>query len=119
MYPNGVPAVSDADMSVWMDYLHMQNATLLNNPPTPKGVTVSVSALDSNGQVTDLGTTTSDYAGQFALSRKPTTEGLYKIFATFSGSDSYYSSYAETALSVGKAPEETSTQQQQTIPDYT
>ena len=81
----------------------MQNATLLNDPPTPDGVPVSVSALDSNGHYTDLGTTTSDYAGQFALSWKPTTEGLYKIFATFEGSGSYYSSYAETALSVTKA----------------
>jgi hypothetical protein len=107
-FPNGVPAVADSAMSEWMDYLHMQNATLLNNPPTPDGVTVSVVALDSNGKVTDLGTTTSDYAGKFAISWKPTAEGTYKIFATFSGSDSYYSSYAETALSVTKAPEATS-----------
>ena len=35
-FPNGVPAVADEDMSEWMDYLYMQNATLLNNPPTPK-----------------------------------------------------------------------------------
>ncbi len=113
------PAVSDADMSEWMDYLHMQNATLLNNPPKPEGVTVKVAAVDSNGQVTDLGTTTSDYTGQFALSWKPTTEGLYKILATFEGSNSYYGSYAETALSIDKAPTETPTQPQQTIPDYT
>jgi len=103
-FPNGVPAVSDADMSEWMDYLYFQNATLLNDPPIPDGVTVSISALDSNGAYTDLGTTTSDYAGKFAITWTPTTKGLYKIFATFTGSDSYYSSYDETALSVVEAP---------------
>jgi hypothetical protein len=117
--PN-TPAVSDKDMSEWMDYLHMQNATLLNDPPTPNGVTVSIAALDSNGVFTDLGTTTSDYAGQFALSWKPTTEGIYKIFATFTGSGSYYSSYAETALSVTEASSDTSTPTQQAVVlDYT
>jgi len=112
------PAVSDEDISEWMDYLHMQNATLLNDPPKPDGVTVRVAAVDSDGEVTDLGTATSDYTGQFALSWTPTNEGIYKIFATFDGSNSYFGSYAETALSVGKAVE-TSTTQQQTIPDYT
>jgi len=112
------PAVSDEDVNEWMDYLHMQNATLLNNAPKPDGVTVRVAALDSNGEVTDLGTATSDYTGQFAISWTPPTEGIYKIFATFDGSNSYFGSYAETALSIGKAAE-TSTTQQQTIPDYT
>jgi hypothetical protein len=102
--PN-TPAISDADMSEWMDYLHMQNATLLNSPPTPNGVTVSVTALDGNGQYTDLGTTTSDYTGQFALSWTPPSEGMYKIFATFAGSESYYSSYAETVVNVGTTPQ--------------
>jgi hypothetical protein len=100
--PN-TPAVSDEDMSEWMDYLHMQNATLLNNPPKPNGVTARVAALDSNGQVTDLGTTTSDYTGQFALLWTPTTGGIYKIFATFDGSNSYYGSYAETHATVTEA----------------
>ncbi|HLN45946.1 MAG TPA: PQQ-binding-like beta-propeller repeat protein [Candidatus Sulfotelmatobacter sp.] len=117
-FPNGVPAVADSAMSEWMDYLYMQNATLLNNPPKPNGVTVRVAAMDNNGQVTDLGTTTSDYTGQFSLPWKPTTEGMYKIFATFDGSNSYFGSYAATGLSVGKAATETSAPQQ-TIPDYT
>lgn len=57
--PN-TPAVSDADMSEWMDYLYGQNATLLNNPPKPDGVPVRLTAVDSNGTVIDLGTTTTD-----------------------------------------------------------
>jgi len=107
LFPSGVPAVSDADMSEWMDYLYFQNATLLNDPPIPDGVTVSVSALDSSGGFTDLGTTTSNYAGQFAISWTPPAEGMYQIFATFAGSESYYSSYAGTALSVGPATQTT------------
>ncbi len=79
----------------------------VNNPPVPNGVTVKLSALDSKGQVVDLGSATSDYAGQFAISWTPTTVGMYKIFATFEGSNAYYSSYAETALSVGAASQGT------------
>ena len=41
-FPNGVPAISDANMSVWMDYLHMQNSTLLNTPPNCIGVPVTL-----------------------------------------------------------------------------
>ena len=47
MYPNGVPAISDANMSVWMDYLYMQNATLLNSPPDCIGVPVTLTAIAS------------------------------------------------------------------------
>ena len=54
MYPNGVPAISDADMSIWMDYLHMQNATLLNNPPNCNGVPVTLTAVDPNGNTMTL-----------------------------------------------------------------
>ena len=41
--PN-TPAISDANMSVWMDYLHMQNATLLNAPPNCIGVPVTLNS---------------------------------------------------------------------------
>jgi len=40
------PCVSDADMDEWMDYLYGQNATLLNDPPKPEGVSVRLSAID-------------------------------------------------------------------------
>jgi len=93
--PN-TPAVSEASMSEWMDYLYGQNATLINSPPTPQGVTVQLNAVDPNGNAIDLGTVTSDFSGQFAKSWTPTTAGLYTIYATFAGSNSYYSSYAET-----------------------
>jgi len=34
----------------------------------------------------------------------PDSEGEYSIIATFEGSDSYWTSYAETAIGVGPAP---------------
>jgi len=117
--PN-TPAVSEADMSEWMDYLYGQNATLINNPPKPEGITVRLAAVDSEGSVIDLGTATSDSTGQFALAWKPPTEGTYKIYATFDGSESYWGSYAGTALSVTAAGTGTSpTEPAQTVPDYT
>jgi hypothetical protein len=99
-YPNGVPAISDADMSVWMDYLHMQNATLLNNPPNCNGVPVSLTAVDSNGNAINIGTTTSNNKGTYGFEWTPTTPGLYTIYANFAGSDSYYTSSAATYATV-------------------
>jgi hypothetical protein len=116
--PN-TPAVSEADMSEWMDYLYGQNATLINNPPKPEGVTVRLAAVDSSGNVIDLGTTTSDSTGQFAIAWKPSTEDTYKIYATYDGSESYWGSYAGTALSVETATDTSPTQPQQSPPDYT
>ena len=90
-------------MSVWMDYLHMQNSTLLNNPPNCIGVPVSLDALDPNGNSIHIGTVTSDGSGVFNYQWTPTTPGLYQIYATFGGSNSYYSSYAETGATVSTA----------------
>ena len=103
MYPNGLPAISDDNMSVWMDYLYMQNATLLNAPPNCNGVPVSLTAVDSNGNSVNIGTVTSDGSGSFASQWTPTTPGLYQVYATFGGSNSYYSSYAETHATVASA----------------
>jgi len=116
--PN-TPAISDADMSQWMDYLYGQNATLLNNPPTPAGVTVRLSAQNSNGDVIDIGTVTSESSGLFKKMWTPTSEGEYTVYATFDGSEAYFGSYAATALGVTKATESTNGPSQQTIPDYT
>jgi len=109
--PN-TPAVSDEDMSEWMDYLHMQNATLLNNPPTPKGVTVRLSVIDPNGNGYEIGTTTSDSSGLYKLAWTPEIEGEYTVYATFDGSDSYWGSYSTTALSVYAASATATTQPQ-------
>jgi outer membrane protein assembly factor BamB len=107
-FPLGVPAISDADMSEWMSYLYGQNATLLNNPPKPNGVTVRLTAVDPNGNSIDIGTVTSDNSGTFSYMWQPENEGKYTIYATFDGSESYWGSYAATALGVVKT-ETTST----------
>jgi hypothetical protein len=99
-FANGVPAISDADMSVWMDYLHMQNATMLNSPPAVIGVPVSLDTLDANGNSIHIATVTSEGSGNFGCQWTPTTPGLYKIYATFGGSESYFSSYAQTFATV-------------------
>jgi hypothetical protein len=101
--PNA-PAISDANMSVQMDYLHMQNSTLLNNPPDCIGVPVTLTAVDPNGNAINIGTVTSDTSGSFAYQWTPTTAGMYTIYATFTGSNSYYSSYAETHATVSTTP---------------
>ncbi|MCW4022746.1 MAG: PQQ-binding-like beta-propeller repeat protein [archaeon] len=100
--PN-TPAISDEDMSEWMDYLYGQNATLLNNPPTPKGVTVKLEAIDPNGNYQNLGTTISDSYGNYGFTCKPKIEGQYTIIATFEGSESYFGSSATTYLTVDPA----------------
>jgi outer membrane protein assembly factor BamB len=97
------PAVSEEDMSMWMDYLHGQNATLINAAPKPDGVSVSLTAVDSDGNWIDVGTTTSSMDGTYGFVWTPPEEGMYKIVASFLGSDSYWCSYDTTFLAVGPA----------------
>jgi hypothetical protein len=92
-----------------MDYLHMQNSTLLNNPPICTGVPVTLTSLDPNGNVIVIGTATSDYLGNYEFQWTPTTPGLYKIYATFTGSNSYYPSSDSTAATVATAAATTPT----------
>ncbi len=99
----GVPAVADSDMSEWMDYLYGQNATLLNNPPKPHGVAVTLKVLDSNGNTREIGTTTTNSEGLFHYQWTPDIEGEYVISAEFAGSESYWSSMAQTAIGVTEA----------------
>ena len=100
----GTAAISDVDMTVWMEYLHQMNATLVNNPPmTAKGVEVSLDAVDPNNNFVHIGTVTSDSAGTYGLAFAPEVPGLYKIIATFAGSESYWASYAETYVNVEAA----------------
>ncbi len=95
----GTPAVSDASMTGWMEYLHMQQP----KPTNTTGVSVKLTAIDASGKSTDLGTVTSDASGLFKKLWAPTTEGEYTIVATFAGSDGYYGSSAEAAVGVGPA----------------
>jgi len=112
------PAVADSAMSEWMDYLHMQNSTLLNNPPKEPGVPVTLTAVDPNGNTITIATVTTDSAGTYGYSFVPTNPGMYTITATFAGSNSYWPSTSETKLTVIAAPGATPTQSSIANPPY-
>jgi hypothetical protein len=109
-------------MKTQMDYLHMQLpiAGIFNNV-TMTGVSVYLSALDSNGNWETIGTVTSNaYYGTFSCAWTPQIEGNYTIVASFAGSASYGSSGASTAITVGPAPTTAPTPEPpQAPPDYT
>jgi hypothetical protein len=99
----GTPAISDEDMSEWMDYLNMQNATLLNDPPTPDGVPVRLFVVKPDGTEEWITTVTSDSYGNYAHVYTPQTVGVYKVIAKFDGSESYWPSSAETSFAATPA----------------
>ena len=99
-FPNGVPAMSDASMSEWMEYVYMQKQMSQN----ATGVEVVITTVDPNGNTYELGTATSTTTGTYGCTFEPPVPGLYRIIATFEGSDSYYGSCAETYVNVGEAP---------------
>ena len=101
-FPNGVPAIADEDMSAWMEYVYMQQPI----PADAKGVEVYLDTLDPNGNWIHIGEATSDISGTFSYMWEPEIEGKYTVIATFPGSESYWASYAETAIGVGPAAPE-------------
>lgn len=83
-FPNGVPAVSDASISAWMEYVYMQKP----RPTDVTGVPVTLSVVDSNGNYREIGTATSK-DGFFTFNWKPDITGQYSVYASFAGSESY------------------------------
>jgi hypothetical protein len=115
--PN-TPCVSTDSMTLQMEYLHKQQPIdgIWHNE-TMIGVPVVLTALDSNGNIEDLGTvTTNGLYGTFSLSWTPPIEGDYTIMATFAGDASYSSSAASTAITVGPAPTVAPTQEPLQLP---
>jgi outer membrane protein assembly factor BamB len=92
----GTPAVSDSSMTSWMEYLHMQKA----QPANVQGVPVLLTATAPDGSTINIGETTSDGYASFAYLWTPPGTGIYKVQATFAGSESYWSSTAETNVGV-------------------
>jgi hypothetical protein len=102
----GTPCVSAASMTQWMEYLHMQKPI----PANVTGVPVSIDTLDPNGNLVHIATVTSDITGSYNYLWQPQVPGKYTVTATFTGDDSYGSSYAETAIGVvGASPTQTPT----------
>ncbi len=93
------PAIADKNIQAWMEYLYQQQA----KPTDATGVPVHITAIDPNGNFQDIGTVTSDAAGNYATLWTPPVPGVYKITATFEGSNSYWGSSAETAFGVKEA----------------
>jgi hypothetical protein len=118
--PN-TPCVSKDSMTLQMEYLHLQMPIggIWNNE-TITGVPVSLIAIDETGAVTDLGTvTTNGYYGTFEKAWTPPAQGTYQIIASFAGTESYGSSSAATAVSVGPATPAIEFPAQITPIDYT
>lgn len=117
----GTPCVAKASMSTQMEYLHMQQPIdgMWHNV-TMTGVQVTITTLDQNNNPINIGTVMTDaYYGTFETAWTPQAEGKYKILASFAGDDSYGSSGAATAITVGPAPTTPPNNPQVTVPDYT
>jgi hypothetical protein len=93
-FPNGVPAVSDESMGEWMKYVYQQ----FPRPASTTGVPVTISVVDANGNYREIGTTTTSSDGFYSLNWTPDIEGKYSVYASFTGSKSYYPSHAEAAF---------------------
>ena len=95
----GTPAISDASMDAWMEYMYHQRP----KPTNATGVPVSLNTIDPNGNLVHIGNVTSDATGAYGLVWKPDVPGTYQIIATFAGSGAYSGSSAQTYMGVGEA----------------
>jgi hypothetical protein len=102
-FPHGLPAVSDASVTHWMEYVYKQQI----KPTNTTGVPVSLDVVDANNNFRHIGDTTTDMTGTFGYVWKPDIPGKYTLVATFPGSQSYYGSSAETYFNVGEAAQAT------------
>ena len=111
----GTPAVSDDSMARWMEYLYMQSP----KPTNATGVPVTLSYIDPNNNYFVIGTTTTDANGQYSYTFTPDVPGTYTVTASFGGSNSYYSSSAQTsvAFDIQAGPTAEPTAQQQSVAD--
>jgi len=91
-FPNGLPCVSDASMTQFMEAVYMQQPM----PSNTTGVPVTLSVLDSNGNYRTIGTTTTNAQGQYGFTWTPDIPGNYTVYAAFAGTNGYYPSSAST-----------------------
>jgi hypothetical protein len=102
-FPNGLPCVSDESMTPFMEAVYEQQPM----PTNITGITVTLSVIDSNNNCYDIGTTTTDLSGTYGITWTPTIPGSYILYATFSGTDSYYGSTAQTYFYASEVPQAT------------
>ena len=99
----GTPAIGDAYMTPWMEYLYMQQPM----PTNATGVPVTLTYIDPNNNTGTIGTTTSDMTGHYSYVFTPNVPGKYVITATFGGTGSYFGSTSETIMKLDMAPSAT------------
>ena len=111
----GTPAVSDDSMARWMEYLYMQSP----KPTNATGVPVTLSVTDPNNNYFVIGTTVTDTNGQYSYVYTPDVPGIYKVTASFAGSNSYYrsSEQIQVAFDMPAGPTATPTTPQQSMAD--
>jgi len=93
-FPNGLPCVSDASMSQFMEAVYEQQPM----PTNITGVPVTISVTDSNNNHYEIGTVTTNSNGFYSLTWTPIITGNYTVTATFAGTQSYYGSSANAAF---------------------
>ncbi len=91
-FPNGLPCVSDASMTPFMEAVYEQQPM----PTNTTGVPVTISVLDSNGNSRVIAKTTTNAMGDFGINWIPDIPGNFTVTATFAGTQSYYGSAATT-----------------------
>jgi len=99
-YPYGLPCISDETQSLFMEAVYQQQPMYSNMT----GVPVTISVIDSNNNLRDIGTTTSNVMGNFGFTWTPDISGNYQVIATFTGSNSYYPSSSSTFFFAGETP---------------
>jgi hypothetical protein len=117
----GTPCVSAESMTLQMEYLHLQQPIdgLWGNE-TITGVPVSLYVFDPNENYVHIGDVTTDgYSGTFGFTWEPEVPGQYRVTATFTGDDSYGSSFATTYVSVSEAVATATPEPPETPPDNT
>jgi hypothetical protein len=105
-FPNGLPCVSDASQSQFMDAVYQQQQI----PTNLTGVPIVINVVDSNGNYRTIGTTTSNAYGDYGFTWTPDISGDYTIIASFAGTESYYPS-VDSTMFYASEPAATPTQQ--------
>ena len=93
-FPNGLPCVSDASMSKFMEAVYQQQSM----PLDVNGVPVTLNVVDANGNYRTIGTAMSNIYGTYSCTWTPDISGDYTVIASFGGTNSYYPSEAATAF---------------------
>lgn len=95
----GTPVVSKESMQVWMEYLHSSGREPAFGEIT--GVEASVIAVNTHGELVNIGVVETDSEGYFKILWTPPSEDLWTITVAFNGDESYWDSWGAVDLAVG------------------